>query len=66
LKLVIGQGAMMIAVGLGAGLIVAFIASQIINSLLYQVSATDPGCVAATRGCGAFGVLHSGTAGDEG
>jgi predicted permease len=42
LKLVIGQGAMLIAAGLGAGLIVAFIASQIINSLLYQVSATDP------------------------
>jgi putative ABC transport system permease protein len=33
---------MLIAVGLGAGLIVAFIVSQIINSLLYQVSATDP------------------------
>ena len=42
LKLVIGQCAMLIAVGLGAGLIVAFIASRIINHLLYQVSATDP------------------------
>ncbi len=42
LKLVIGQGAKLIAVGLGAGLIVAFIASRIINSLLYRVSASDP------------------------
>ena len=42
LKLVIGQGATLVADGLGAGLIVAFIASRIINSLLYQVSATDP------------------------
>jgi putative ABC transport system permease protein len=41
-KLVIGQGAKLVAAGLGAGLIVAFIASRIINSLLYQVSATDP------------------------
>jgi putative ABC transport system permease protein len=42
LKLVIGQGAKLIAVGLAAGLIVAFIAGRIINSMLYQVSATDP------------------------
>jgi putative ABC transport system permease protein len=42
LKLVIGQGAKLIAAGLSAGLIVALIASRIINSLLYQVSATDP------------------------
>jgi putative ABC transport system permease protein len=41
-KLVIGQGAKLVAAGLGAGLIVAFIASRIINNLLYQVSATDP------------------------
>jgi putative ABC transport system permease protein len=42
LKLVIGEGAKLIASGLGAGLAVAFIASRIISSLLYQVSATDP------------------------
>jgi putative ABC transport system permease protein len=42
LKLAIGQGAKMIAAGLGAGLIVAFVAGRIINNLLYQVSATDP------------------------
>jgi predicted permease len=42
LKLVVGQGALLIAAGLGAGLIVAFIAARIINSLLYQVSSTDP------------------------
>jgi putative ABC transport system permease protein len=42
LKLVVGQGAKLLAVGLGAGLIVALIAARVINSLLYQVSATDP------------------------
>jgi putative ABC transport system permease protein len=42
LKLVVGQGAKLIAAGLGAGMIVALIASRIIDSLLYQVSATDP------------------------
>jgi putative ABC transport system permease protein len=42
LKLVVGQGAKLIAAGLGAGLIVAFIAGRIISSLLYQVNATDP------------------------
>jgi putative ABC transport system permease protein len=42
LKLVFGQGAKLIAAGLGAGLIVALIAARIIDSLLYQVSATDP------------------------
>jgi putative ABC transport system permease protein len=42
LKLVVGQGAKLIAAGLGAGLIVAFIAARIINSLLYQVSPTGP------------------------
>jgi putative ABC transport system permease protein len=42
LKLVVGQGAKLIAAGLSAGLIVAFIAARIISSLLYQVSATDP------------------------
>jgi putative ABC transport system permease protein len=42
LKLVVGQGAKLLAVGLAAGLIVALISARIINSLLYQVSATDP------------------------
>jgi predicted permease len=42
LKLVIGQGAKLIAAGLGAGLIVALIAARIINSMLYQISSTDP------------------------
>jgi putative ABC transport system permease protein len=41
LRLVIAQGARLIAAGLGAGMIVAFIAARIIASLLYQVSATD-------------------------
>jgi putative ABC transport system permease protein len=42
LKLVIGQGAKLTAIGLGAGLLVAFAGSRIINNMLYQVSATDP------------------------
>jgi len=42
LKLVIGQGAKLIAIGLGAGLVIAFIASRLITSLLYQVSSADP------------------------
>jgi putative ABC transport system permease protein len=42
LKIVIWQGAKLIAAGLSAGLAVAFIVSRIIGSLLYQVSATDP------------------------
>jgi putative ABC transport system permease protein len=42
LTLVIGHGAKLIAAGLGAGLIVSLVAARIIDSLLYQVSATDP------------------------
>jgi putative ABC transport system permease protein len=42
LTLVIGDGAKLIAAGLGAGLIVSLVAARIIDNLLYQVSATDP------------------------
>jgi len=41
LKLVIGQGAKLIGIGLGAGLLVSLIGSRLIASLLYQVSAFD-------------------------
>jgi putative ABC transport system permease protein len=50
LKLVFGQGAKLIGIGLGAGLVIALIAARLISSLLYQVSSTDPlvyPCVAA-------------------
>jgi putative ABC transport system permease protein len=42
LKLVIGQGAKLIGIGLGTGLVIAFIAARLITSLLYQVSSADP------------------------
>jgi putative ABC transport system permease protein len=42
LKVTIGEGATLIAIGLGIGLVVAFIAAKAMNSLLYQVSAADP------------------------
>jgi putative ABC transport system permease protein len=42
LRLVIGQGARLIALGLGAGLVVAFAVTRLMTSLLYQVSAVDP------------------------
>jgi putative ABC transport system permease protein len=42
LKLVIGQGAKLIGIGLGAGLVIAFISARLITGLLYQVSSVDP------------------------
>jgi putative ABC transport system permease protein len=42
LKLVISQGARLIGIGLGVGLVIAFIAARLITSLLYQVSSIDP------------------------
>jgi putative ABC transport system permease protein len=42
LKLVIGQGTKLIGIGLGLGLVVAFIAARLMTRLLYQVSAADP------------------------
>jgi putative ABC transport system permease protein len=50
LKLVLGQGAKLIGIGLGTGSVIAFIAARLIISLLYQVSSADPLvylCVAA-------------------
>jgi ABC-type antimicrobial peptide transport system permease subunit len=41
LKLVIGQGAKLIGIGLSAGLLVAVAGSRLIAGLLYQVSAFD-------------------------
>jgi putative ABC transport system permease protein len=42
LRLVLGQGARLIATGLGLGLLAAFVVARVITGLLYQVSAVDP------------------------
>jgi putative ABC transport system permease protein len=42
LRLVIGQGAKLIAIGLALGLVAAFVAARLMTGLLYQVSAVDP------------------------
>lgn len=42
LRLVLGQGAVLVGTGLGAGLLGAFIASRALRSLLYNVAPLDP------------------------
>ncbi|MDQ3920723.1 MAG: ABC transporter permease, partial [Acidobacteriota bacterium] len=42
LKMVVGQGLLIIAVGLAAGLLGAMALTRVMSSLLYEVSATDP------------------------
>jgi putative ABC transport system permease protein len=42
LRLVLGQGAKLIGLSVGTGVVVAFAATRIMTSLLYEVSATDP------------------------
>jgi putative ABC transport system permease protein len=42
LKLVVGQGLMLTAVGVGLGLISAFFLTRLMSTLLFGVSATDP------------------------
>jgi len=42
LRLIVGQGMVLIAIGAGIGLAVALAATQVLKSLLFGVSATDP------------------------
>jgi putative ABC transport system permease protein len=42
LRLVLGRSAILVGVGLGAGLFGAFALSRVIRGLLFDVSATDP------------------------
>lgn len=42
LRLVLGQGMLLVGIGLGIGLAASFALSRVISSMLYGVSATDP------------------------
>ncbi len=42
LRMIVGQGAKLIALGLGVGLVIALVGGQIIKSLLYGISSADP------------------------
>jgi putative ABC transport system permease protein len=50
MKLVVGQGLTLTAVGMAIGLSAAFVLSRLIASLLYDVSATDPLTFASVAG----------------
>ncbi|MEJ7710125.1 MAG: FtsX-like permease family protein [Pyrinomonadaceae bacterium] len=70
LKLVIGQGLLLIVAGLIIGIGAALALTRLMSSLLFGVSATDPITLhanIATAGCGrATRLLHSCAASDEG
>ena len=42
LRMVLGQGAILVAVGVAIGLLGAFAATRVMTALLFQVDATDP------------------------
>lgn len=47
MKMVMGQGLRLTAIGLGIGLIVAFAASRMLSPLLYGIGANDPATMTA-------------------
>jgi putative ABC transport system permease protein len=42
MRLVLGQGAVLVGIGLGAGLLGAFVGSHALRSILYNVAPLDP------------------------
>lgn len=50
LKMILGQGARMTAIGVGLGLAGAFALTRVMATLLFEVSATDPATFAAVVG----------------
>ena len=42
MRLILGQGARLALLGLGIGVVFAFLLTRLMASLLYDVSATDP------------------------
>jgi hypothetical protein len=42
LRMIVGQGAKLIAIGLGIGLVIALAGGRVIKSLLYDISSADP------------------------
>lgn len=59
-RLVVGQGAWQLAIGLAAGLALAALGAQVLSSVLYGVDVHDPvSFLAATLALGAAGLLAS-------
>ncbi|HKS27515.1 MAG TPA: ABC transporter permease [Pyrinomonadaceae bacterium] len=42
LKMVVGQGMMLVVIGLGIGLVASFLLTRVMSSILFDISATDP------------------------
>jgi predicted lysophospholipase L1 biosynthesis ABC-type transport system permease subunit len=49
-RMVIGQGARLVAIGLAAGLVISLILSRVVASLLYRTNALDPATFALVPG----------------
>jgi ABC-type antimicrobial peptide transport system permease subunit len=42
LKLIVGQGMVLVLIGAGLGLVLALVLTRVVKSLLFDISATDP------------------------